>query len=159
MWRGRKNRHQWLRVRGPLAGIIVLLASSATILALGAAPAAMATVAPDEVAMTTLDDIVRADYGPAASQFDPALQKRLSVEALGQSWALYQQTFGTYQSHGDPESIQRGDLVVVNVPLQMERRPGQFRISVHPDGTIAQLLFLREGVPVSVIRPGTSRQR
>jgi hypothetical protein len=121
---------------------------TATALVLGTAPAAMAAVAPDEVAVATLDDIVGADFVGAASQFDPSLQKRLSVKTLEESWKLYQQTFGAYQSHGDPEVIQRGDLVVVNVPLQMERRPGQFRVSVHPDSTIEQLLFLREGVPV-----------
>jgi hypothetical protein len=125
-----------------------MLVASATTLALGSAPAALAAVAPDEVAMATLDQIVRADYGAATAQFDPSLQKMLSVKTLEQSWNLYQQTFGAYQSHGDPEVIQRGDLVVVNVPLQMELRPGQFRLSVHPDGTIAQLYFLREGVPV-----------
>ena len=59
-----------------------------------------------------------------------------------------QQQFGPYQSHGDPQDVQRGDITVVNVPLQMEREPGQFRLSVHPDGTIAGLFFLKEGVPV-----------
>lgn len=125
-----------------------MLVASVTTLALGAAPAASAAVAPEEVAVATLDDIVRADFVAAAAEFDPSLQKMLSVRTLEQSWNLYQQTFGAYQSHGDPEVIQRGDLVVVNVPLQMERTPGQFRLSVHPDSTIAQLFFLREGVPV-----------
>ena len=147
MWRRRNSGHRRQRVWGPLAAVLVLV-TSATALALGAAPAASAAVAPDEVAVTTLDAIVRADFVGAASQFDPSLQKMLSVKTLEQSWNLYQQAFGAYQSHGDPEVIQRGDLAVVNVPLQMERRPGQFRLSIHPEGTISQLLFLREGVPV-----------
>jgi hypothetical protein len=46
------------------------------------------------------------------------------------------------------ETVAGVALVVVDVPQQMERRPGQFRVSVHPDSTIEQLLFLKEGVPV-----------
>ena len=108
-----------------------MLVASATTLALGAPPVALAAVAPDEIAMATLDAIVRADYGAATAQFDPTLKKRLSVNALQQSWDLYQQAFGAYQSHGDPEVIQRGDVAVVNVPLQLARmtRPVP---AVHP---------------------------
>jgi len=69
-------------------------------------------------------------------------------DQLQQSWELYQQVFGAYQSHGAPENIQRGDVTVVNVPLQMTRRPGQFRLTVQPDGSVASLTFLKEGVPV-----------
>ncbi len=28
-----------------------------------------------------------------------------------------------------PENVQRGEATVVNVPLQMARRPGQFRLN------------------------------
>ena len=116
--------------------------------ALGAAPAATAADAPDQVAMTTIDDIAAGNYAAVTARFDPELQKRLSPKALQQVWDGYQRTFGAYQSHGGPEDTLRGDLTVVNVPLQMDRMPGQFRVKIHPDGTIAGLYFLREGVPV-----------
>ena len=116
--------------------------------ALGAAPAATAAEAPDQVAMTTIDDIAAGNYAAVTARFDPELQKRLSPKALQQVWDGYQRTFGAYQSHGGPEDTLRGDLTVVNVPLQMDRMPGQFRVKIHPDGTIAGVYFLREGVPV-----------
>ena len=112
-------------------------------------PSAAAEAAPpDQVALSTLDEIVRGDYPAAAAEFNPTMQSLLPVQALQQSWDLYQQAFGAYLSHGVPENVQRDDVTVVNVPLQMARRPGQFRVSVQPDGTLSALTFLREGVPV-----------
>ncbi|KAA0115137.1 DUF3887 domain-containing protein [Mycolicibacterium sp. P9-22] len=112
-------------------------------------PSAAAEAAPpDQVALSTLDEIVRGDYPAASADFNPTMQSLLPVQALQQSWDLYQQAFGAYLSHGVPENVQRDDITVVNVPLQMARRPGQFRVSVQPDGTLSALTFLREGVPV-----------
>ena len=115
---------------------------------LGAAPIATAADAPDQVALTAIDDIAAGNYAAVTARFDQELQKRLSPKALQQVWDGYQRTFGAYQSHGGPEDTLRGDLTVVNVPLQMDRMPGQFRVKIHPDGTIAGVYFLREGVPV-----------
>ncbi|MHA3023007.1 DUF3887 domain-containing protein [Mycobacterium sp. BMJ-28] len=112
------------------------------------APPAAATDTPDQVALTTLDEIIRGDYPAAAAEFNPTMQKMLPVKALQESWDVYQRTFGAFQSHGDPESIPRDNLTIVNVPLQMQQRPGQFRLAVQPDGTISSLKFLKEGVPV-----------
>lgn len=142
MWRGQHSRHQR---RSTAAAAIAALGIG---VALGAAPAATAADAPDQVAMTTIDDIAAGNYAAVTARFDPELQKRLSPKALQQVWDGYQRTFGAYQSHGGPEDTLRGDLTVVNVPLQMDRMPGQFRVKIHPDGTIAGVYFLREGVPV-----------
>lgn len=109
---------------------------------------AAAEVAPDQVALSTLDEIVRGDYPAATAEFNPTMRMFLPAPALQQSWDMYQQMFGRYQSHGVPENIQRGDVTVVNVPLQMTQRHGQLRVSVQPDGSVASLTFLREGVPV-----------
>lgn len=142
MWRGEQSRNQRRRT---VAAAITALGFGA---ALGAAPAATAADAPDQVAMTTIDDIAAGNYAAVTARFDPELQKRLSPKALQQVWDGYQRTFGAYQSHGGPEDTPRGELTVVNVPLQMDRMPGQFRVKIHPDGTIAGVYFLREGVPV-----------
>jgi uncharacterized protein DUF3887 len=135
--------HQGRRALRLLATITALVVGATTL-----APAATADVIPDQLAVATLDDIVQGDYAAAAAPFDQTMQKMLPANALGRAWTTYQQAFGAYQSHGDPESVPRGDLTVVNVPLVMERRPGQFRLTVHPDGTVAGLYFLKEGVPV-----------
>lgn len=113
-----------------------------------ASPSATTRQSPDEVARATLDDIIQGDDTGVTARFDPTMQSALSAQALGQAWTNYQQALGSYQSHGDPQDVQRGDLTVVNMPLQMEREPGQFRLTVHPDGTIAGLYLLRQGVAV-----------
>ena len=142
MWRGEQSKHQ---SRNTVAAAIAALGIG---VALGGAPVASAADAPDQVAMTAIDDIAAGNYAAVTARFDPELQKRLSPKALQQVWDGYQRTFGAYQSHGGPEDTARGDLTVVNVPLQMDRMPGQFRVKIHPDGTIAGVYFLREGVPV-----------
>jgi len=118
--------------------------------ALSSAPAALAdeNANPDQVALAALDNIVAGNYQAAVAPFDARMQKMLTPKTLGQAWDTYQRQFGAYQSHGDPEDVPHGNLTVVNVPLQMQNRPGQFRISVHPDGSVSGLYFLREGVPV-----------
>lgn len=128
---------------GLAAAVSTLLACAGAV-----APPAMAADNPDQVALTTLDEIVRGDYPAAAAQFNPTLQKLLPTTALQESWDVYQRTFGAFQSHGEPESIPRDGVTIVNVPLQMQMRPGQFRLAVQPDGSISSVKFLKEGVPV-----------
>jgi Protein of unknown function (DUF3887) len=144
MWRGEQSRNQ----RRTTVATAITALGIGTGVALGAAPAATAADAPDQVAMTAIDDIAAGNYAAVTARFDPELQKRLSPKALQQVWDGYQRTFGAFQSHGGPEDTPRGELTVVNVPLQMDRMPGQFRVKIHPDGTIAGVYFLREGVPV-----------
>lgn len=111
-----------------------------------------ANAAPDQnnrVALEIFDAIVRGDNSAATAHFDSQMQEKLSPQALGSAWKDYQQLLGAYQSHGDPEQVPRGDLTVVNVPLQMQQEPGQFRVTFHNnDGTVAGLFFLKAGVPV-----------
>ena len=130
----------------PLRTLVVGVA--AALLGAGALAPPAAAATPDELALATLDHIVAGDFVAAAAPFHPTLQKRLPPNMLGQAWSAYQQLQGGYQSHGDPQDTPRGDLTVVNVPLQMANRPGQFRLSVHGDGTVSGLYFLKEGVPV-----------
>jgi hypothetical protein len=147
MWSTRELRQQRRHGWKLLVGTAVVLVSASAV-TLSAAPAAFADTNPDQVALATLDDIVRGDYPAAVAPFDERMHKMLTDKALGQAWSTYQQQFGAYQSHGDPQDVPHGDITVVNVPLQMQKRPGQFRVSVHPDGTVSGLYFLREGVPV-----------
>jgi hypothetical protein len=100
----------------------------------------------DRLALDELDKIVNGADGVTAG-FDPTMQQHLSAEGVAANWEAYQGQFGDYQSHGDPEDLTRGEITVVNVPLEMARVPGQFRIAFHPDGQIAGLFLLRTGVP------------
>ena len=46
-------------------------------------------------------------------------------------------------------NVALGELTVVNIPLQMQTQPGEFRVTFHPDKTVAGLYFLKAGTPVS----------
>jgi hypothetical protein len=102
----------------------------------------------DKRALQMLNQIIQGEFAAVRTDFDSAMQQRLSCEKLSSAWAAYQQTFGSYQSHEDPQDVSRGDLTVVNVPLHMALSPGQLRVTFHSDGTVAGLYFLRTGVPV-----------
>jgi hypothetical protein len=39
-------------------------------------------------------------------------------------------------------------MTVVNVPLHMEKQLSEFRVTFHPDGTVAGRYLLRPGLPV-----------
>jgi uncharacterized protein DUF3887 len=134
----------------PLLAVLVAAAGCATSTA--APPptttSTTAPVTPDQLALATLNDIVQGDTAAATVNFDQTMRKMLSPDALQQAWTTYQQQFGPYQSQGDPQDVARGKVTVVNVPLQMQNAPGQFRLSVQQDGEIGGLFFLREGVPV-----------
>ncbi|MGW0392848.1 DUF3887 domain-containing protein [Streptomyces sp. NPDC003042] len=117
-----------------------------------AGPAAAAPPAQtryDRIATQTLNDIVNGDFTAATANFDATLRKLLPPDALAAAWEAYQDKFGRYQSHGAPKDVAVGEFTVVNVPLRMERQPGEFRVSFHEDGSIAGLWFLEPGVPTS----------
>ncbi|MEU4729062.1 DUF3887 domain-containing protein [Streptomyces sp. NPDC023588] len=114
-----------------------------------AAPLAPAQSRYDRITLQALDAIVNGTYTAATAHFDPRLAKLLPPDALAEAWETYQDEFGRYGSHGDPQDVAFGEFTVVNVPLRMERGPGEFRVTFHPDGSIAGLLFLKPGVPIS----------
>jgi Protein of unknown function (DUF3887) len=113
-----------------------------------AAPNSPAPGQDDNRALKMLDAIIQGDSAGARTHFDSVMQKKLSCQKLSSAWADYQQTLGSYQSHGDPQDVSRGDFTVVNISLQMSQLPGQFRVTFHDDGSVAGLFFLRAGVPV-----------
>jgi hypothetical protein len=103
----------------------------------------------DQLAMQMLDAIVAGDFAAVTAHFDPPMQQGLTPDALGSDWATYQQQFGPYQSHEDPQQVQRVDLIVVDIPLDMQLQPGDLRVAFHNGGTVAGLWLLRPGVPVT----------
>ena len=122
----------------------------------GATSSSSATAAPTtaaqsqdvQAALQILDAIVRRDFTTATAHFDKQMRQTEPAPKLASDWAAYQQEFGNYQSHGDPQQVQIADLTVVNIPLQMQQAPGQYRVSFKADGTVAGLAFLKAGVPL-----------
>jgi len=133
-----------------MLGVLIAAAGCATSTAAPppTSPSTPAAVTPDQLALATLNDIVQGDPAAATVNFDKTMRRLLSPDALQQAWTAYQEQLGPYQSQGDPQDVTRGKITVVNVPLQMQNAPGQFRLSVRSDGQIAGLYFLKEGVPV-----------
>lgn len=109
---------------------------------------APAAVTPDQLALTTLNQIVAGDPVAATANFDPTMRRLLPPDTLQKAWTTYQDKLGPYLSQGNPEDSTRGKLTVVTVPLQMQNAPGQFRLTVRTDGQIAGLYFLKDGAPV-----------
>ena len=103
----------------------------------------------NQLALQVLDVIVRGDYQAATTHFNSEMKQKLSPQALGAAWTSYQQTYGSYQSHGDPEQVPSGDATVVSVPLKMQNQPGLFRVYLqNNDGAVAGLWLLKAGTPV-----------
>jgi hypothetical protein len=98
--------------------------------------------------MSIFDDIVKGDFNAATEKFDATMKQSVPPDKLADAWSKYQDQFGKYQSHGTPADAKLGDLDVVNVPLQMEKMPGLYRVSFHPDGTVAGLWFLTPDTPM-----------
>jgi Protein of unknown function (DUF3887) len=116
------------------------------------ATAASTTATPsqdDQLALQILDAIVKGDFETATARFDSQMKQKLTPRDLFVSWTTYQEAFGKYQSHGAPQDVPLGELTVVNTPLQMERQPGELRVTFHPDQTVAGLFFLKAETPVS----------
>jgi len=115
----------------------------------GRAPApATAQSRYDQLALQTLNDIVHGNFTAATGRFDTAVRQQLPPDALAGAWKTYQEQFGRYLSHGEPQDVARGDLTVVDVPLRMERQPGELRLTFNKNGRIAGFFFLKAGTPV-----------
>ncbi|WP_405676617.1 DUF3887 domain-containing protein [Streptomyces sp. NBC_00868] len=128
--------------------LAAMRAHATTTVAGPAAAASPAQTKYDRISTQTLDDIVNGNFTAATAHFDTTVRKLLPPDALASAWETYQDGFGRYKSHGDPKDLAFGEFTVVNVPLRMERQPGEFRLTFHKDGSIAGLFFLGTGTPI-----------
>ncbi|WP_405486195.1 DUF3887 domain-containing protein [Streptomyces sp. NBC_00096] len=115
------------------------------------APAAMAVPAPaddKQLALDVLDEVVRGDFTAVSGRFDETLRHPAPAELLARSWKEYQEEFGAYRSHGEPQQVASVQGTVVNVPLHMAKEPGEFRVTFNEEGHLTGLFFLRTGIPV-----------
>lgn len=140
-----------------LASSAVLLTNvpSATAVVPAMVPAAMAVAAradeqqdDKQLALDALDEVVRGDFDAVSGRFDETLRLMASPELLARSWQDYQEQFGPYLSHGEPQQVSSVQGIVVNVPLRMTKQPGEFRVTFNETGHLTGLYFLRTGIPV-----------
>jgi hypothetical protein len=107
------------------------------------APATAPAVIFEPLALGHLDNIAKNEHAAVANAVDSKMRKELTADGIAKGWAQYEQTHGSYKSHGRPKVIPHGELTVVEVPLDMERQKGQFRIIFNNgDGLIAGVYFL-----------------
>lgn len=95
-----------------------------------------------------VDEVVAGEFSKVRAEFDERMKAGLSEAKLREGWAQFQSIFGAYEGKGEPDVLERGDVTVVNVPLDMKLKPGEARITFDANGRIAGLFFLRTGVPV-----------
>jgi hypothetical protein len=102
-----------------------------------------------QTAVGIIDAISQSDFTAATLDFDSHMQQTLPPSELSANWASYQQQYGTYKSHGQPQQVHKGNLTVVDIPLQMQKTAGLFRVSFRDkDGKVAALSFEKAGTPV-----------
>lgn len=99
-------------------------------------------------ATTELRQIQHGDCGPTAAAFDPLVRSHLDATQLCASFVDYTDQFGRIVSTTPAHATMRGRLTVIQIALRLERARGEYRVTFHPDGTIAGIYFLRAGVPL-----------
>ncbi|MFJ1536751.1 DUF3887 domain-containing protein [Streptomyces mirabilis] len=103
-----------------------------------------------QLALKTLDQVVKGNFVAVSARFDDSIRQEGNPAVLANAWKEYQDQhgFGRYQSHGAPRQVVSGDRTVVDIPLRMAKRPGDFRVVFDGKGHIEGLWFLKKGVPV-----------
>ena len=99
-------------------------------------------------ASESVNDVELGNFTAVRARFDPTMLVSLSEDQLKTAWQQYLAMFGSFRSQGKPETLKRGSLTVVNVPLVMSKMEGQARVTFDADGKVGGLFFLRTGVPV-----------
>jgi len=54
------------------------------------------------------------------------------VEASGRLGRPTNKNSAPTRTHGDPQDVTRGNITVLNVPLNLQCAPGKFRLSTKP---------------------------
>jgi hypothetical protein len=104
--------------------------------------------AASKAALTDLAAIQRGDCASVESRLTPDMHARLSAQAMCSGYRSYLSTFGAFVSHGAPKLTKIGADDVVQLPLHMANRDGEFRVTFDTNGHIAGMYFLRTGVPL-----------
>jgi len=95
-----------------------------------------------------LRQIQRGDCGPTAAAFDPLVRSNLDAAQLCASFVDYTDQFGRVVASLPAHATMRGSLTVIQIGLRLEHARGEYRVTFHPDRTIAGIYFLRAGVPL-----------
>lgn len=79
--------------------------------------------------------------------FDPTLKAHLPIAGVQSGWQAFEERFGIYKRHGQPEVIQVGSLDVEQMMMFMSKGTEEIRVTFDPSGTIAGLGLLKAGAP------------
>ncbi|MEX0873825.1 MAG: DUF3887 domain-containing protein [Actinomycetota bacterium] len=102
-----------------------------------------------ERARTVVRHMADGTYAKVLQMFAPTLIDVLSEKQLKEDWENFVQLKGAYRAQGEAaEVIERGELKVVDIELEMAKDTGFFRVSFDADGKIAGLFFLATDIPV-----------
>ena len=110
--------------------------------------AAQPTTPPDfvQLALTTVDRIVKGDYPALYATFDEKMRAALPEEKLRGTWASVQVQAGAFIKAGEPKLDSKGGFHIVTVPAEFANAKAEFVVAFNASGTIAGL-NVRPAVP------------
>ena len=114
------------------------------------------TVSPKEIATKFLDSLESKDFIKASANFDEAMTEGLPPAKLADVWASIQAEFGPVKSRDMATLNQKGEMQIVNVPIQCEKGALVATITINKKGKIAGF-FVRPQTKPSADIPVTSK--
>ncbi|WP_264071658.1 DUF3887 domain-containing protein [Mycolicibacterium komossense] len=100
-----------------------------------------------ELALTVIDDLIRARWAEVRARFDDTMHAELSEVELAAPWSQIAGLVGSYQGHGDTDVARSGDRTITNTPLAFEAGDFVARITFRNDRTISGLYILNPDLP------------
>ena len=101
-------------------------------------------------AVETVQQLDDQDFAAIRADFDETMSEGLSEDGLREALANVEAQWGELEGkEGNPEIVELGDLTVINVPVQFEKKKAEVRVTFRPDGRIAGFYILKPNVPIS----------
>jgi hypothetical protein len=100
----------------------------------------------DQHALTIFSSYVTGNWETVTRAFNPQMKAALTPEQLGAGLAQIVGAIGEFEHLGAPVAHQRGDLTVVDVPMEFEAGTLKGRVTFGADGLVAGLFLLNPEV-------------
>lgn len=94
------------------------------------------------VAVAVITDLAAGRWGDVTARFDSKMRDGLSTDALSAAWAQIVAQAGSYEAHGETETVRAADVTITNTPLVFEAGDYIARVTFRDDRTIAGLYIL-----------------
>ena len=98
-------------------------------------------------AMSILTAFLAGDWTTVGAAFTAQMRVEMPPERMGEALAQVVGAFGEVERLGRPAVHQRGDITVVDVPVEFEAGSLKGRISFDSDGAVAGLFLVNPVVP------------